>query len=60
MPQKRLPKQTLYAEVTERGKLNDQEQDGLIISMILVGDVWDYSFNGISFSGASALNYFLN
>ena len=39
MPYERLPKQTLYAEVSGKCQLEDREQDGLIISGILVGTV---------------------
>ena len=40
LTQERLPKQTLYAEVRGRGQLEDHEQDGLIISKILVDQFW--------------------
>ena len=41
MPQKWLSKQTLFAKVMERGQLYDHRQDGVIISRILAGTVWD-------------------
>ena len=42
MPHVRLPKQALYVEVSGRVQLEDHEQDGLIISRILVGTIWDF------------------
>ena len=42
MSQKWLPKQTLYATVNGKSQIDDRGQDGLIISRILVGIVWDF------------------
>ena len=42
MPQKRLPKQTLNAEVSGRGQLEEHDQNGFITTRILVGTVCEF------------------
>ena len=42
MLHERLPKQTLFAEVSGKRPVGHRKQDGLIISRIVVGTVWDF------------------
>ena len=42
MPQERLPIKSYMLKLVRRGRLDDQEQDGVIILKIFVETVWDF------------------